>query len=253
MSGGDDEERGCQLYQFERNRYFYGKLMTVRDFEDEQEYLNRKKFLLNRGRLMGREREILQDSFSNSAERMAPYAERDRDILSWRQRAVLREIAIAVRAARARWQAGVYDAWSFSGRSSRGLGISVLFTGPRGTGKTVAAEWLAGDLNLPLYRIDLSSVVSKYIGETEKNIRRLFEAAEAGGAILFFDEADALFGKRSDVKDSHDRYACTEVHPLLHRIEAWEGLTLLSVRTEKILDPSCVSRIRYIIRFPKRE
>ena len=108
---------------------------------------------------------------------------------------------------------------------SRGFGISALFAGESGTGKTMAAEVIANDLQLNLYRIDLSAVVSKYIGETEKNLRRLFDAAERGGAILFFDEADALFGKRSEVKDSHDRYANIEINYLLQRMEgfSWFG------------------------------
>ncbi len=101
----------------------------------------------------------------------------------------------------------VYEDWGFHQRMNRGMGISALFAGESGTGKTMGAEVIANALRLNLYRIDLSSVVSKYIGETEKNLRRLFDAAEDGGAILFFDEADALFGKRSEVKDSHDRYA----------------------------------------------
>jgi hypothetical protein len=241
------EEGECGPRQFKRNNYFYGKLMTVRDFEDEQEYFNSRRYLL--------QRPILMDLFpplAPPAEGIATGAKGARPVLSRTQRAVLREIGISVRAARARWQAGVYDAWGFAGRSSRGPGISALFTGPGGTGKTVAAEVLAADLNLDLYRIDLSSVVSKYIGETEKNLRRLFDAAEVGAAILLFDEADALFGKRSEVKDSHDRYACMEVHSLLQRMEAYKGLTIFSVRNEEALNPSCVSRIRYIIRFPKR-
>src|SRR5207253_3799580 len=108
----------------------------------------------------------------------------------------------------------------FRRRMNRGLGISALFAGASGTGKTMAAEVLAAALRLDLYRIDLSCVVSKYIGETEKNLRRVFDAAEDGGAILFFDEADALFGKRSEVKDSHDRYANIEINYLLQRMEA---------------------------------
>ena len=113
-------------------------------------------------------------------------------------------------------------------RGRRGLGISALFAGPSGTGKTMAAEVLASELRLDLYRIDLASVVSKYIGETEKNLRRVFDAAEDSGAILLFDEADALFGKRSEVKDSHDRYANIEVSYLLQRMEAYRGLAILT-------------------------
>ena len=123
---------------------------------------------------------------------------------------------------------------------NRGLGISVLFAGESGTGKTMAAEVIANDLRLLLYRIDLSAVVSKYIGETEKNLRRLFDAAEDGGAILFFDEADALFGKRSEVKDSHDRYANIEINYLLQRMESYRGLAILATNMKARWTPrSC--------------
>ena len=115
-------------------------------------------------------------------------------------------------------------AWGFSAHGRRGLGVSALFAGESGTGKTLAAEVLAAALQLDLYRIDLSAVVSKYIGETEKNLRRVFDAAEDGGVLLLFDEADALFGKRSEVKDSHDRYANIEVDYLLQRMETFRGL-----------------------------
>src|SRR5438046_9828029 len=113
---------------------------------------------------------------------------------------------------------------------NRGFGISALFAGDSGCGKTMAAEVIANELRLNLYRIDLSEVVNKFIGETEKNLRRLFDAAEEGGAILFFDEADALFGKRSPVKDSHDRYLNIEAAYLLQRIEEFEGLVLLAAK-----------------------
>jgi hypothetical protein len=129
----------------------------------------------------------------------------------------------------------VYERWGFASMTSRGLGISTLFAGASGTGKTMAAEVIANALRLNLYRIDLSAVVSKYIGETEKNLRRLFDAAEEGGALLFFDEADALFGKRSDVKDSHDRYANIEVSYLLQRMEAYRGLAILTTNFRQAL------------------
>ena len=133
---------------------------------------------------------------------------------------------------------------------NRGLGISALFAGESGTGKTMAAEVLANELRLDLYRIDLSAVVSKYIGETEKNLRRLFDAAEDGGAILFFDEADALFGKRSEVKDSHDRYANIEINYLLQRMEAYRGLAILATNMKSALDPAFLRRLRFIVDFP---
>jgi hypothetical protein len=144
----------------------------------------------------------------------------------------------------------VYEDWGFAGRMSRGLGITALFAGESGTGKTMAAEVIANDLRLHLHRVDLSSVVSKYIGETEKNLRRLFDAAEDGGSILFFDEADALFGKRSEVKDSHDRYANIEVNYLLQRMESYRGLAILATNTKSALDPSFVRRLRFIVNFP---
>ena len=133
---------------------------------------------------------------------------------------------------------------------SRGLGISALFTGPSGSGKTTGGEVIANELRLNLYRIDLSAVVSKYIGETEKNLRRMFDAAENGGAILFFDEADALFGKRSEVKDSHDRYANIEINYLLQRMEAYRGLAILATNMKSALDTAFLRRLRFIVRFP---
>jgi SpoVK/Ycf46/Vps4 family AAA+-type ATPase len=132
----------------------------------------------------------------------------------------------------------------------RGLGVSALFAGTSGTGKTLAAEVLANELRLDLFRIDLSAVVSKYIGETEKNLRRLFDAAEDGGAILFFDEADALFGKRSEVKESHDRYANIEINYLLQRMEQYGGLAILATNMKSALDPAFMRRLRFVVDFP---
>ncbi|MBD2080935.1 ATP-binding protein [Leptolyngbya sp. FACHB-17] len=149
-----------------------------------------------------------------------------------------------------RHRSTVYQQWGFQERMNRGLGISALFSGESGTGKTMAAEVLANDLQLNLYRIDLSAVVSKYIGETEKNLRRLFDAAEDGGTILFFDEADALFGKRSEVKDSHDRYANIEINYLLQRIESYSGLAILATNLKNALDQAFMRRLRFVINFP---
>jgi hypothetical protein len=152
--------------------------------------------------------------------------------------------------AHVRQRTRVYDTWGFSQKGSRGLGITALFSGGSGTGKTMAAEVLASELRLDLYRIDLSAVVSKYIGETEKNLRRVFDAAEEGAAILFFDEADALFGKRSEVRDSHDRYANIEVSYLLQRMEAYRGLAILATNLKSGLDTAFLRRIRFIVQFP---
>jgi hypothetical protein len=157
----------------------------------------------------------------------------------------LREIASQVRR-----RSVVYDDWGFRERCNRGLGISVLFAGESGTGKTMAAEVIANDLRLDLYRIDLSAVVNKYIGETEKNLRKLFDAADDGGAILLFDEADALFGKRTEVKDSHDRYANLEVNYLLQRMEAYRGLAILATNLKGSLDRAFLRRLRFVVDFP---
>jgi SpoVK/Ycf46/Vps4 family AAA+-type ATPase len=153
-------------------------------------------------------------------------------------------------AAQVRRRSVVYDDWGFGKRGSRGLGISALFAGPSGTGKTMAAEVIARELRLDLYRIDLSAVVSKYIGETEKNLRRVFDAAERGGAVLLFDEADALFGKRTEVQDSHDRFANIEVSYLLQRMEAYAGLAILTTNMRAALDDAFVRRLRFVVEFP---
>src|SRR5262249_38057725 len=147
-------------------------------------------------------------------------------------------------AAQVRQRIRVYEEWGFGRRNTRGLGVSALFSGGSGTGKTLAAEVLAAELGLDLYRIDLSAVVNKYVGETEKNLRRVFDAAEDSGAILLFDEADALFGKRSDVKDSHDRYANIEVSYLLQRMEAYRGLAILTTNLKSALDTAFQRRLR---------
>jgi len=153
-------------------------------------------------------------------------------------------------AAHVRHRFKVYESWGFAEKSSRGLGISALFSGESGTGKTMAAEVLAKELRLDLYRIDISSLVSKYIGETEKNLSRVFDAAEDSGAILLFDEADALFGKRTEVKDSHDRYANIEVSYLLQRMEAYRGLAILTTNLKTSLDTAFQRRLRFVLQFP---
>jgi SpoVK/Ycf46/Vps4 family AAA+-type ATPase len=179
------------------------------------------------------------------AQRIEPAATWDELVLPEAQRQLLREITAHVRQ-----RTKVYETWGFAEKGARGLGISALFAGSSGTGKTMAAEVLARELRLDLYRIDLSSVVSKYIGETEKNLRRVFDAAEEGGAILLFDEADALFGKRSEVKDSHDRYANIEVSYLLQRMESYRGLAILTTNLKNALDPAFLRRLRFIVQFP---
>ena len=147
----------------------------------------------------------------------------------------------------------VHEQWGWREQVSRGLGMTVLFGGDSGTGKTFAAEILAKQLNLNLYHIDLSQVVSKYIGETEKNLRTLFDAAESGGAILFFDEADALFSKRSETKSSNDRYANMETNYLLQRLEQYQGLAILTTNLLNNIDEAFLRRVRFIVQFPMPE
>ncbi len=174
-----------------------------------------------------------------------PLAEWDDLVLPPQQLQMLQDVAM-----QARHRLQVYEAWGFGRGTGRGLGITALFAGPSGTGKTLAAEVLAHELHLDLYHIDLSQVVSKYIGETEKNLGRVFDAAEEGGAVLLFDEADALFGKRSDVKDSHDRYANIEVSYLLQRMESYRGLAILTTNMKGALDDAFQRRLRFVLTFP---
>lgn len=179
------------------------------------------------------------------AQRIEPVAVWDDIVLPDLQKNTLLEIASHVKQ-----RIKVYKDWGFEKKSSRGLGISVLFSGESGTGKTMAAEILAKALCLDLYRIDLSQVVNKYIGETEKNLKKVFDAAETGGAVLLFDEADALFGKRSEVRDSHDRYANIEVSYLLQRMEEYRGLAILTTNLKSAMDKAFLRRIRFIVQFP---
>ena len=196
---------------------------------------------------------VLWDACRSQARaRLDGLAQRITSAVSWGdlvlpdvQKQTLREIAAMVRQ-----RTKVYDTWGFGEKETRGLGIAALFAGASGTGKTLAAEVLANELRLDLYRIDLSQVISKYIGETEKNLHRVFEAAEDSGAVLLFDEADAIFGRRSEVKDSHDRYANIEVSYLLQRMEAYRGLAILTTNMKEALDPAFLRRIRFVVDFP---
>ncbi len=179
------------------------------------------------------------------AQRIEPMATWEDLVVPGEQCTILQEIALHVRQ-----RTQVYETWGFAGKSARGQGISALFVGLSGVGKTMAAEVLARELRLDLYKIDLSAVISKYIGETEKNLRRVFDAAEEGGTILLFDEADAIFGKRSEVRDSHDRYANIEISYLLQRMEEYRGLAILTTNMKDILDTAFMRRIRFIVQFP---
>ncbi len=144
----------------------------------------------------------------------------------------------------------VYSDWGFREKMNRGLGISVLFSGQSGVGKTMGAEVIANACQLDLYSIDLSAVISKYYGDTEKNLRKLFDAAEDSGAILFFDEADALFGARNEAKTSHESYRNTQIDYLLQRMEAYPGLAILATNMKSALDKAFTRRLRFIVDFP---
>jgi hypothetical protein len=153
-------------------------------------------------------------------------------------------------AAQAVHRSTVYDLWGFGEKRPLGRGISAMFAGPSGTGKTMAAQVLAAHMEVVLFRIDLASVVSKYVGETEKNLREIFDEAERLNAVIFFDEADALFGKRTEVKDAHDRYANIEVNYLLQRMESYDGLAILATNRKGDIDQAFLRRLRFIVDFP---
>ena len=190
-------------------------------------------------------RSLARPKMEDLAQRIVPSAGWDDLVLPKTQEQMLRQLAAQVR-----YRMQVYETWGFSAKGRRGLGVSALFTGESGTGKTLAAEVVAHELGLDVYRIDLSAVVSKYIGETEKNLRQVFDAAEEGGVLLLFDEADALFGKRGEVKDSHDRYANIEVGYLLQRMEAYQGLAILTTNLKSSMDKAFQRRLRFIVHFP---
>jgi hypothetical protein len=182
------------------------------------------------------------------ARRVHPRAQADDLILA--EPAVGQVLEVATRA---RWRHRVVDEWHMRGLGTRGNGITALFSGPSGTGKTLAAEVIAGSLGLDLYVVDLSSVVNKYVGETEKNLERIFSGAQGLNGVLFFDEADALFGKRSAVSDGHDRYANIEVAFLLQRMEQFDGISVLATNLSANLDDAFSRRIDVRVTFPQPE
>ncbi len=186
-----------------------------------------------------------EHSLENLAALVTPAFELDDLVLDADTEAKLRELIAHVAL-----QHVVLDDWGFRRRLPRGQGVAALLAGPPGTGKTTAAEAIARELGQDLYRIDLSAVVSKYVGETEKNLARAFDEAERGSAVLLFDEADALFGKRTEVRDAHDRYANLEVSYLLQRVESFTGLVLLATNRQAAIDEAFLRRLRFVIRFP---
>ena len=191
-------------------------------------------------------REMLPDpTIERYLQIIEPPREWDRESLPETTIDKMREIEAHMRNRQA-----IYEKWGFGRKLTRGRGISALFTGAAGTGKTMAAEFLAFKLERDLYLIDLGMVMSKYIGETEKNLRKVFDRAEETGAVLFFDGADALFGKRSEVKDSHDRFANIEINYLLQKMEEYSGLCILATNKAGAIDPAFMRRIRFVIKIP---
>jgi SpoVK/Ycf46/Vps4 family AAA+-type ATPase len=193
-----------------------------------------KQFLKRLARFFGLGTTETPDPLTNLARKIEPRASLEILQMAESQKQILNDISAHAR----------------SSRSQRGGVTIVLFSGVNGTGKTIAAEVMARDSGQDLYRVDLDRIVSKYIGETEKNLNRLFTAAGSAGAILLFDEADALFGKRSEVKDSHDRYANIEVGYLLQQLEAFNGIAILATNNEQDTDDTFRRRIRFIVEFP---
>ncbi len=186
-----------------------------------------------------------QDQLGTLARKIDPVYSWDDIVVPKEIEGQLRELCSRVAESRR-----VLGEWGFGRKLSLGKGISALFAGPSGTGKTMAAEIIANELELELYKIDLSRIVSKYIGETEKNLDRIFTIAETANAILFFDEADALFGKRSEVRDSHDRYANIEVSYLLQKMEQYEGIAILATNLRQNLDEAFLRRLQIVVEFP---
>jgi hypothetical protein len=195
--------------------------------------------------LMAHARAVSSHSLDSLAQAIEPVRTFDDLVLPAETLTQLRELCDRV-VRRAR----VLDGWGFARKLSGGTGTNALFTGPPGTGKTLAAEVVAHALGLKLYRIDLATIVSKYIGETEKNLARVFQSAERSNAVLMFDEADALFGKRSAVRDAHDRYANIEISYLLQRMEQYEGVAILATNLAQNMDEAFVRRLAFTVSFP---
>lgn len=195
--------------------------------------------------------DICQSARAQSQHQLASLAQKIEPVYGWNDIVVPDEIRDQLRelCSRVAERQRVLNEWGFGRKLSLGRGVSALFAGPSGTGKTMAAEIVAKELQLELYKIDLSRIVSKYIGETEKNLDRIFSTAEDANAILFFDEADALFGKRSEVRDSHDRYANIEVSYLLQKMEQYEGVAILATNLRQNLDDAFLRRLQIVIQF----
>jgi hypothetical protein len=196
-------------------------------------------------RLWNAARAASRNELSEIAERLVDRPSWGDLVLPPEQLDVLQDIV-----AHARNRGIVHDDWGMAERHGRGLGLGVLFHGPSGTGKTLAAEVIGTELRLDVYRVDLSQLVSKFVGETEKNLRRVFDAAEGGGAILLFDECDAIFGKRGEVEHGQDRYANLEVSYLLQRMESYRGIAILTTNLRSAIDSAFMRRLRFSVSFP---
>jgi SpoVK/Ycf46/Vps4 family AAA+-type ATPase len=190
-------------------------------------------------------RRTSRHELSEVAERLEHRPHWDDLVLPAEQKQTLRDIV-----AHARNRSLVHEDWGMAEPHGRGLGLSVLFHGPSGTGKTMAAEVIGAAMDLDVYRVDLSQLVSKFVGETEKNLRRVFDAAEGGGAILLFDECDAIFGKRGEVEHGQDRYANLEVSYLLQRMDSYRGIAILTTNLRSAIDPAFMRRLRFVVSFP---
>jgi SpoVK/Ycf46/Vps4 family AAA+-type ATPase len=199
--------------------------------------------------------DLYGSAFGQSTHQLNQMAQRIPTVHSWEDIALPAEALDQLEqiVARTRHLHKVYFQWGFTHKISSNRGLVALFTGPSGTGKTMAASIVARELGLEMYRVDLSAVVSKYVGETEKNLGRIFDEAWRSNAIIFFDEADALFGKRSEVRDSHDRYANIEVNYLLQRIDSFDGVAILATNLSQNIDDAFQRRIQFTVNFPMPE
>jgi AAA+ superfamily predicted ATPase len=196
--------------------------------------------------------DLYQACRAQSVSRLTSTARRVEPLYGWDDITLLPEGLAHLReiCAHLQYRRHVFGEWRFDHKMSLGKGVSALFVGAPGTGKTMAAEVIARELRLDLYKVDLSCVVSKYIGETEKNLSRVFDEADQSNGILFFDEADALFGRRSEVKDSHDRYANIEIDYLLQRIDEYQGIVILASNFQRNIDDAFRRRLRFVVEFP---
>ncbi|MDG0789529.1 ATP-binding protein [Cohnella ginsengisoli] len=220
--------------------------------QTEQAWRQARTFAAGAGHAWPEAGELEEAARGQFRHRLSEMAERIAPKRSWSDLVLPPEPLALLREACGRFahRGRVLEEWGFRDKLPYGTGLHLLLAGPPGTGKTMSAEIVAGELGLDMYRIDLSRIVSKYIGETEQRLRELFAEAEQSGAILFFDEGDALFGKRTEVKDAHDKYANMEAAYLLQRIEAYDGVTILATNLLQNMDEALLRRMSAVIKFP---